>query len=229
MKHLFKVAKGCGMKRTYEQSISFFANRKTTNRGNNRELYNTPYNIIFSIISNLLIVYPFLTNKKWIDPCAGDGRWAEVIKEFGIECDSYDIEPLNNKVKKQDFFTSTTYKDCFYIGNPPFTMVKQFVDKSLETADLCYFLGGSMLLTGSLSDRVKLLHRFEGFEGNQKDKRSKVLFEDTNNEKVIVWCCGALFTNELQNKFQRKEYLVDKSFAVSPKQFCIEDTRVKKI
>ena len=96
-------------KRTYEQSLTFFK-RNTKQRGEGRELYKTPIDMIQKIVSDIILKYPYLKNYLWIDHCAGDGRWEEVIKEYNIKCISYDINPLNNNVKKQDFLTAE-YKD----------------------------------------------------------------------------------------------------------------------
>ena len=51
-----------------------------------------------------------------------------------------------------------------------------------------------------------MLQRFEGYEGNQKDKRSKISFKSTNNEDILVYCCGAIFNKNLDNpKFEDGE------------------------
>lgn len=215
-------------KRTPEQSKSFFK-RETDKRGDGRELYITPIPVIEQIVSSLIKERPELKEKIWIDPCAGDGRWAEVIKKYGIECSSYDIHPLNKNVKKHDFLNEIKwfpYNKLFFIGNPPFSLLKQFVNMGLLLTDSCYFLGGSQIITGQLADKVDLLHRFEGYEGNQKDKRSKITFIDSNGKDVIVWCCGALFTKKEHNKFNRGENLIDNSFRVGIKTYCNSDERV---
>ncbi len=217
------------MKRTYEQSISFFNTRNTENRGHHRELYKTPYYIIEQIVDNLIDKVPTLKDMIWVDPCAADGRWEQIITLRGIKCLSYDIEPLARHVKQQDFLQvpSTKYdKNKFYIGNPPFSLLKQFINKSLELADVCYYLGGSAIITGTLSDKVELLHRFSGAEGNQKDNRSKILFEDTLGSMLPVWCCGALFTKEEHVKFNRVDHTQEGTFAVSPKTHTLIDDRV---
>lgn len=214
--------------RTYEQSLTFFKH-KTESRGDNRELYKTPYVVIHDIVDSLLEEYPSLRDKHWIDPCAGDGRWEHVIvNEFGLECKSYDIQPLAKNVIQEDFLTSVhSGDDLFFIGNPPFSLLKRFINRALSMAESCYFLGGSQLITGSLSDKVALLHRFYGAEGNQKDNRSKVNFIDTNGKKVPVWCCGALFDGGGHPKMERVSVQRDGyDFATSPKCFCYEDLRV---
>ena len=119
-------------------------------------------------------------------------------------------------------------EDVFIIGNPPFSELKKFVNKALEISNECYFLGGSQLITGGLSDKVSLLHRFEGSEGNQKDLRSKITFIDTDNKPVIVWCCGAIFDKGGHDKFSRGKEMKDGHFRTSVQCFCQEDDRVVK-
>lgn len=217
------------MKRTPEQCKTFFK-RNTDERGFGRELYQTPYDMIEKIVVSILENRPSLKDKKWIDPCAADGRWQEVIEKYGITCESYDLEPINNNVKQQDFLTSSFTEDnLFFIGNPPFSLLKQFINKSLEMADSCYYLGGSQIITGTLSTKVDLLHRFEGCEGNQKDKRSKIGFKDTLNNDVYVWCCGAIFDKNEHKPFIRNDGFVDGWFRTSIQSFCKEDERVINI
>jgi hypothetical protein len=211
-------------------SKSFFI-RHTDTRGLNRELYFTPIVIIHQIVENLLTNRPTLKNKFWIDPCAGDGRWEKVIKSYGLNCISYDINPLSPEVQKQDFLISSHYptESPFFIGNPPYSLLKQFIKKAHSFNAPCYFLGGSAVITNTLSPYVDLLHRFEGFEGNQKDKRSKIKFLDTNNKEVLVWSCGALFTNDQHTKFKIQTERTENTFRVSVKNYCEEDSRVRVI
>lgn len=208
------------MKRTYEQSLTFFKTRKTSERGCGRELYQTPNDMIEKIVDNIILKRPELKNKLWVDPCAGDGRWQTIIESKGIKCKSFDIEPLNSKIEKQNFYDYNPAEDVFIIGNPPFSELTKFVDKALSVAESCYFLGGSQIITGKLSNKVSLLHRFEGAEGNQKDKRSKIGFIDTNGEKVYVWCCGAIFDNNQHNNFIRYKEYQENCFRTSVQCFC---------
>lgn len=217
------------MKRTLEQSRTFFK-RDTANRGFGRELYKTPKEIIFLIIRDLLNRCPWLRDYTFIDPCAGDGRWQEVAERFGLRCRSYDIEPLSPFVAKQDFYTLTLPEGRYFIcGNPPFSELQKFVDKALSLCPSCYFLGGSQIITGKLSPDVRWLHRFEGWEGNQKDKRSKIKFIDTNGKEVLVWCCGALFSRMGLKPFERSDIMKEGYFRTSVKSYTKETDRVVPI
>lgn len=219
-------------KRTYEQALSFFRTRKTKERGLGRELYITRHSDIEKIIRSLLKERPHLKERIWVDPCAGDGRWLDVARGLGVKNTiSFDIEPLNDGVKEQDFFKLEKLpSNTFIIGNPPFSLAHKFIEKALELTDVCYFLGGSQRLTGNISSRCELLHRFEGYEGNQKDKRSKLTFGDTNNRDVIVWACGGLYTREDRfERFNRVKEMYENCFAVGVKTYCKIDERVIKI
>ena len=219
-------------KRTHEQTLSFFRTRKTKERGLGRELYITSHSDIKKIIKSLLKELPYLKERIWVDPCAGDGRWLDVARGLGVKNTiSLDIEPLNSHVKGQDFFELEELPaNTFIIGNPPFSLAHKFIEKALELTDVCYFLGGSQRLTGNISSRCEMLHRFEGYEGNQKDKRSKLTFIDTNNGDVIVWACGGLYIKEDRFKrFKRVKKRLENSFAVGVKTYCMIDERVIKI
>jgi len=219
------------MKRTPEQARSFFETRNTASRGEGRELYRTPVPLIELIVGDIVARRPDLAGRKWIDPCAGDGRWGDVIRSHGIECLDYDLHPLREGIAQQDFLQSDFgMEGIFFIGNPPFSMVRQFVAKSLEQADSCYYLGGSRIVTGAhLGEKVSLLHRFEGYEGNQKDRRSKAWFQDTNGKDVIIWTCGAIFDRNIHNPFHISSEIKDNSFSTGVHCFCEEDERVVAI
>ena len=209
--------------------MSKFFNYKTETRGCGRELYLTPLSTIAVTVKKLLELRPELKKKYWIDPCAYDGRWEKVFRAYGVKGESYDIKPCADNVKKQDFLCSTTHFDkdnLFFIGNPPFTKVKDFINKSLSLADSCFFLGGSAILSGTLSPKVDLLFRYEGAEGNHKDKRSKIAFLDSNEQKVCVWTCGAYCTKKEHTPFAREYNMQEGFFRVSVPLYCKENTRV---
>lgn len=207
----------------------YFENRNTDKRGNGRELYQTKHEDVEIIIKSLLLNHPELKEKTWVDPCAGDGRWLDIAKKLGIKNTiSYDIVPLSKSVIQQDFYNlNKVPENSFIIGNPPFSQVERFVNKALELTDMCYFLGGSQKLTGRLSNKCKMLHRFDGWEGNQKDKRSKLIFIDSNNKEVIVWTCGGLFTSDNYDVFERTKQVSDNSFAVGVNTYCKNEERIK--
>lgn len=219
------------MKRSREQSLSFFNTRMTSSRGDERELYRTPVALVDSILCSLFQKHPELIDKTWIDPCAADGLWVERSKLLGVKKSiSYDIVPLNSSVIKQDFLLLDSIPaNSFIIGNPPFSLVKQFVKKALSLTDTCYFLGGSALLTGALSSSCSLLHRFEGAEGRQTDVRSKAVFTDTSGNGVLVWTCGCLFDRNSHQKFERVNSKVDGTFRVGVYNYCVPDDRVVAI
>lgn len=201
--------------------------RNTASRGEGRELYRTPIPLIGAVVDSIISHRPDLAGRTWIDPCAGDGRWGDAIRSRGMECLEYDLHPLRDGIAEQDFLASSfNGDDLFFIGNPPFSLLKQFVSKSLEFADCCYFLGGSRIIANTLGDRVELLHRFEGFEGNQTDRRSKAWFLDTNGKDVIIWCCGAIFGRERGKPFHISGEMTTGSFSVGVRCFCEEDGRV---
>lgn len=203
-----------------------FLTHKTELRGEGRELYKTPPETIIKIVKDILLYDPSLKNKLWIDPCAADGIWEKSTKDLGIKWKSYDICPLDNIVIQQDFYEMQPQENIFIIGNPPFKQLKKFIKKSFELTDKCYFLGGSAGITGSLAPKVEMLHRFENYDGKQKDKRSKLCFTTTNDEYFPIWCCGAIFNKNLENpKFEDGE-----GFAVSIlHKKSLDDKRIRVI
>ena len=203
-----------------------FLTHKTETRGEGRELYKTPPETIIKIVKDILLYDPSLKERLWIDPCAADGIWEKSTKDLEIKWKSYDIYPLDDIVIQQDFYEMQPQENIFIIGNPPFKQLKKFIKKSFELTDKCYFLGGSAGITGSLAPKVEMLHRFENYDGNQKDKRSKLCFTTTNDEYFPIWCCGAIFNKNLENpKFEDGD-----GFAVSIlHKKSLDDKRIRVI
>ena len=218
-------------------SKKHYFNHKTSTRGENRELYYTKHEDIRKIIQYLVEKIPALLDYEWVDPCAGDGRWEEVAKDFGIKIHSYDIEPQADFVEKRDFLQTCwddlerdLDKPIFFIGNPPFSKLKEFVEYAIKYVDFCYFLGGPQIITGSLGPKVLVLHRFEGYEGNQKDKRTKLVFTDSNGNDVKIWTVGALFGRHKIKEFDVVEKSIPPiTFKIYPGKYVVEDFRVRKI
>lgn len=68
----------------------------------------------------------------WIEPSAGCGNFSNLVN-----CLSFDLEPQNNSIVKQDWFEyNITHKDCIVFGNPPFgsrnNLSKKFITKSIS-------------------------------------------------------------------------------------------------
>lgn len=186
----------------------------------------TPYSVIEKIVADLIEYKPCLKCMKWVDPCAGDGRWEEVIKSYDIAVESYDLKPLKPEIRQNDFLDNKANLDyCFIIGNPPYSKINQFVKESFKHTNLCYFLGGSARLSGVISSKVEMLNVFLGYEGKQKDRRSKIKFDDTLGEEVLVWSCGALFSKDEEfSKFKDGDY-----YRVSINKRIARDRRIREI
>jgi len=117
-----KVAKGVFFPKPKKR------NKMTTMyRGRCRELYFTKEEDIRLCIELLLEKEPSLKSLKWHDPFAADGRWARVAREFGIDCFSSDIKPLDSSVIQMNAFDIMPQPDTLYIGNPPFSGAKKLV------------------------------------------------------------------------------------------------------
>lgn len=87
------------------------------------EYYPTPYEAI-ELARPLLDI-----NKRWWEPCSGDGR---ILKYFDNVVLGTDINPRSSEVQKQDF-TKANKPDNIdgIITNPPFTLGYDLVKKSL--------------------------------------------------------------------------------------------------
>lgn len=188
-----------------------FKNRRDTST----ELYKTEVSVINDIVKNILFLYPKLKDKIWVDPFADVGQWGSVFSLYDIKHFSYDIRKTENaNVVQKDFFELELNENMFVIGNPPFKLTKKIADKLIKNKSDFFLLGGSSIWTNTLSKHVNKLFVFEGFEGNQKDKRTKLKFLDSNNNKVMIWCVGALSIFDDENKISIS--FEDKNIATSP-------------
>ena len=154
-------------------------------RGLGRELYYTKEGDIRLCVKLLLEKEPSLRYLKWHDPFAADGRWAKVVKEFGIECFSSDIKPLDCGVAQMNAFDVMPRPDTLYIGNPPFSKARELVQHfkykcafimqsaafSLGVKHLWYFSTHSHLyfLTGSGGNSIKVFCFFSYFDESRSD------------------------------------------------------------
>ncbi len=78
-------------------------------------------------------------NDLIIEPSAGNGAFIESIQSITTNCEFLDLEPENNKIRKQDYLSYSVRNDIHYnkihvIGNPPFgrqsSMAIKFIKKS---------------------------------------------------------------------------------------------------
>lgn len=140
-----------------------------------------------------------LDRKTCLDPCASDGRW---LKGEGV---SMDILPMNKNVIKQDFLTfekeNLPEGIKTIVGNLPFSLLDEFVNKALELTGDCYFLVNGDTILQHFPENIEHLYIFSGLEGNQKDNRSRCEFDVPFLIKSALWCCIVHITKEKQPKW----------------------------
>lgn len=141
-----------------------------------------------------------LNKSECFDPCASDGRW------LGEEGYSIDILPMKNYVVKKDFLKMT--KEEFpknvktIVGNLPFSLLDEFVNKSLEFVDDCYFLVNGDTIFKHFPNNIEHIYIFSGLEGNQRDNRSRCEFDVPFLIKSALWCCIVHITKQKQQKWE---------------------------
>lgn len=140
-----------------------------------------------------------LNKNECLDPCASDGRW---LDGKGL---SIDILPMTKNVKRQDFLTlkkeDLPENIKTVVGNIPFCLLDEFVNKALELANDCYFLVSGDTILKHFPDNIEHIYIFSGLEGNQKDNRSRCEFDVPFLMKSALWCCIAHITKEKQPRW----------------------------
>lgn len=175
-----------------------------------------------------------------LDPCASDGRW---LKTQGW---SIDVLPMTKFVDQRDFLTLT--KSEFQakglkhiVGNPPFSLLKQFVNHALDLAGECYFLVNGDTIFKHFPHQIKTIYIFNGLEGNQKDYRSRCEFDVPFLIKSALWCCIVHITKSKQPSWTIEHHIdnqtkrdgnhiaLGRNTFINCHQPVLNDPRVKQI
>ena len=91
-----------------------------------------------------------------LEPCVGSGRFAEQFPDAevtGIDIDAYAMGPKYCDFYSNEDFLQNTYLNNksfdLVITNPPFTLAREFIEKSLEVANTGIFLVRRGILSGA--------------------------------------------------------------------------------
>lgn len=173
------------------------------------DLWLTPYEVIskFFEVSQL-------NKEECMDPCASDGRW---LDGKGL---SIDIMPMCKDVIKKDFLsfdkTELPQNIKTIVGNLPFSLLDEFVEKSFELVDDCYFLVNGDTIFKHFPNNIEHIYFFSGLEGEQKDNRSRCEFDVPFLIKSALWCCIVHITKKetAQMDNRKKIFLIKKKETV---------------
>jgi len=96
-------------------------------------------------IPELSKFYTFEENDVIIDPCARDGSLLSLLVLLSDFVVGYDIEPKHDYIFKVDYLTlpipiKPIDARMFVVGKPPSNLLKEFIEKSCEFADVIAFL-----------------------------------------------------------------------------------------
>lgn len=92
-----------------------------------------------------------LEGKSALEPAAGGGHISEVLKQNGMKVTSRDLvnRGYYDSESGIDFLSDKEKENFdFVITNPPFSIAKQFIDKSLEVSDLVFIFAKLQFLEG---------------------------------------------------------------------------------
>ena len=141
-----------------------------------------------------------LDRNECLDPCASDGRWLNG-KGYSI-----DILPMKKGVQKKDFLTmkKSDLPDGIKttVGNIPFCLLDDFVNKALDLTEDCYFLVSGDTILKHFPDNIEHIWIFSGLEGNQRDNRSRCEFDVPFLLKSALWCCIVHITKKKQQTWE---------------------------
>lgn len=124
-----------------QQEITPQERKKLEKYYSNETLAKTTFNTVVSVLQEQGINISDLTV---IESSAGDGAFIKVFRDFdeNIKVEAYDIAPEAEGIQQQDFLKLEKEfdKDSIVIGNPPFSLDSQFINKSLQIAPAVAFI-----------------------------------------------------------------------------------------
>ena len=123
-------------------------NQKTGLKRNTIDKFYTQDNIVSLCINTINSNLDINKDDFIIEPSAGNGAFIEGIKSLSNNFLFIDIEPEDDRIKKQDYLkldtTKLNYKNIHIIGNPPFgrqsSIAKKFIKKSCEFCNTISFI-----------------------------------------------------------------------------------------
>lgn len=112
------------------------------NRGAERkkaDFYETPFSTIYALLNNYNGIKP---NDLILEPSAGSGNIIKALRDFGHK-NKIDAMEIREEEKQNIQFADNVFIDDFLttnvlskydliIGNPPYSLAKEFIDKSFE-------------------------------------------------------------------------------------------------
>lgn len=101
-----------------------------------RDYYPTPYKAVIPLL-------PFIDRVRYIEPCAGDGRLVEHLKNHGHKCMlSCDIEPQSDTVSVGNALDYKYSQEDLIITNPPWNreFLHEFINKIINDGASCWLL-----------------------------------------------------------------------------------------
>ena len=125
---------------------------KKSQIGLNRETsdaFYTNVNIAKKCVEELSIIVDFKEYNIIIEPSAGSGVFSDIFLEYNnLNVLSYDINPKQEYIKKQDFLKLETdflkEKSVLTVGNPPFgrqsSLAKKFIEKCSTFSGVIAFI-----------------------------------------------------------------------------------------
>lgn len=102
-------------------------------------------------IPELSKLYTFNPEDVLIDPCARDGSLLSLLSLLSDYAVGYDIEPKHDALVKHEYVLKVDYLTLpepikpingklFVVGKPPKKLIKEFLEKSCNFADVVAFL-----------------------------------------------------------------------------------------
>lgn len=159
-----------------------------------------------------------------IEPSAGNGSFSNLIPN----CLAMDIEPENNKILKQDFFTYTPniQEKILVIGNPPFgqqaTLAINFFNHAADFSDTIAFILPKSFKKYSIQNKLNLYFYLE----QEKDlpKNSFLL----NNQPYDVPCTFQIWNKKEVKRDKIKLPTTSKYFDFT-KDIAQADFRIQRV
>ena len=149
----------------------YIGNKEALPERKDFDFYPTPKELCVKAVAHI-IPYMGIQFREWLDPGAGNGVWGQAVRaiydNFPYTVDGVELrdvpkpEGYTNWAGNTDYLNvDFPYKYDVILGNPPYSLAEQFIDKSLDLLKD----NGYLLFLFKLSF-LEGRHRFDKYYGN---------------------------------------------------------------
>ena len=147
------------------------------------EDFFTPFSISEWMVGKIDESGPF------IEPCAGDGSILRYLPQGTL---AFDVCPRAEGIIRTRNSLLEDWQGRICVTNPPFSKAKEFIDKALESSDVCYFILPPCRLTTKRRYSYLYIEKlWFFFSGETRASKLPFLHYSDNQKRIDEFACFA--------------------------------------